>query len=210
MKKITDSLPWSGLRAISNSVAARCTVLIPLIGYLIIFNDGVSKYLNLVAELGGGGNSSAYTVSPRLLLIYFGLCAIAIGVTLYSIFCPNGVKYYGSANAYVGNVQGSRGRFSTREIEVELEGSPLKENFWAIRDSYRKTDRNDADRAEYRNGLLHLLYRKHNLHHPFFRLITYILYAIGFLCLLIPSAGVFVRVIRILGRIISQQSHLLF
>ncbi len=71
------SIPkWSAFNNISNSLAARSTILIPLIGYLIIFNEYVVKYLDLVVELGGSKASDPVTISPRLLLVYFGLCEL--------------------------------------------------------------------------------------------------------------------------------------
>lgn len=88
---------WSRFWTVSSSRAARMTVLIPLIGYLIIFNAKIAEYLHVIRELGGSPND--VSVSPRLLLIYFGLCAIAAAVAIYSWRCPNAVKYYGSANA---------------------------------------------------------------------------------------------------------------
>jgi hypothetical protein len=44
------SRPWSDLRGISNSYAAKSTILIPLVGYWIIFNENVAKWLNLARD----------------------------------------------------------------------------------------------------------------------------------------------------------------
>ena len=41
---------WSLLRTVGNLTAVRLTVLIPLVGYLIIFNENVVKYLDLAKE----------------------------------------------------------------------------------------------------------------------------------------------------------------
>lgn len=213
MRTIASWLPWSSLNTISNSIAARCTILIPLIGYLIIFNESVARYLNLVAELGGSGLDPRFSVSPRLLLIYFGLCFIAVGVILYSAFCPKGVRYYGSANAFVGNVQDSIKRWAVRELEVST-ATYEPEEFEAIRDSYKhswpESGPTDQQREDYRNGLLHIEYRRLNQSYAPVRLAIWTVYVIGFVCLGIPSLGVFARVCRILYRVLAEQASLFF
>jgi hypothetical protein len=204
---------WSAFGPISNSLAARATILIPLIGYLIIFNEYVIKYLNLVGELGGA-HDPTFSVSPRLLLVYFGLCAIAVGVVLYSRFCPNGVKHYGSPNAYVGGVQGSVKRLALREFEVALENSDEYRPYYAdVSERFSRsidTIPSPENWAEYINGILHLYYRQQNKTYPSVRVMVLILYVIGFCCLSLPSLGVFYRVSRILWSVASTQFGLLF
>lgn len=46
-------LPWTTLREVGNLSAVKATVLIPLIGYLILFNQNVVEYLRLSPELTG-------------------------------------------------------------------------------------------------------------------------------------------------------------
>lgn len=180
---------------------------------MIIFNDNVVGYLNLVAELGGSAQSQHLGVSPRLLLIYFGLCFIALGVIVYSVFCPNGVKYYGSANAYVGGVQDSVKRWAITDLEVSVSNFN-QDAFEGVRDSYRRSWRDegptDQQRADYRNALLHIYYRQMNESLPFLRIFIWILYGIGLLCLSVPSAGVFLRVCKVLYRTLITQAGLIF
>jgi hypothetical protein len=78
--------PWTRLRNRENSPLVRLTVLIPLVGYLIIFNAHVIDYIELALELGGSANTDA-TVSSKLLSVYFGLCAIALASVIYSRYC---------------------------------------------------------------------------------------------------------------------------
>ena len=44
---------WTDLRGISNSSAAKSTILIPLVGYWIIFNEYVVNWLQLAHQLEG-------------------------------------------------------------------------------------------------------------------------------------------------------------
>lgn len=206
---------WSRFWAVSSSPAARMTVLIPLIGYLIIFNAKISEYLHVIRELGGSPNDVA--VSPRLLLIYFGLCAIAAAVAIYSWRCPNAVKYYGSANAYVSAVKDVSGDFPMVDIEKAFTHNNDKffKEYWEIRDRYKKTNpagqsETDDQKRQMYLGYLHLYYRYLDELHPISRVIVAILYSIGFVCLLIPSAGVFWRVCQILWQTLTRNIGLLF
>jgi hypothetical protein len=45
---------WSAVSTLSNSFAARATILIPLVGYLILFNEKMADYLNLIGVLNSG------------------------------------------------------------------------------------------------------------------------------------------------------------
>lgn len=91
------------LAHLGNLTAVRLTILIPLVGYLIIFNANVVKYLDLAKEFVGiSSHHFDFGVSAKLLLIYFGLCALAAGSVVFSIWCPTEVKHYGTSAAYVG------------------------------------------------------------------------------------------------------------
>jgi len=195
------SRPWTDFRAISNSYAARSTVLIPLIGYLILFNENVVKYLQLPQELGGTAVTAA-GISPRLLLIYFGLCFVAAATTLYGVFCPTEVKHYGSANAYVIGDGPSIMRMTIEAICRRLDASDFHERFQRFADTYTlRTPEMIADPDNHpsiKNDLLHMYFDYMNTRHRRTRICCTILFAIGFICLAIPSLGVFLRVCRLL------------
>jgi hypothetical protein len=205
-----DFVPWSMLRGVGNSYAAKVTILIPLFAYLIVFNDKIVGYLHLVAELGG--NATAADVSPRLLLVYFGLVAIAVGTILYGWLCPAGVKFYGSSNFYVSNVQGAVKDFKIEEYEKELKSSRFAGRYKRMRDRYESDFKaiSDHQKSQIDNGVLHLYYDLQNLKYPLARILIGFLYLIGFACLLYPSAGVFWRVSKILYRVVNEQSSILF
>ena len=52
---------WRLLRSIGNSRAAKLTILIPLIGYLILLNDTVIKHLELSEEVFGAPSGAKLT-----------------------------------------------------------------------------------------------------------------------------------------------------
>jgi hypothetical protein len=197
-----STLPWSTLNAISRSRSARMTVLIPLIGYLIIFNDKVGEYLRLNQVLQPLEQASN-TLSPRLMVIYIGLCAIAVGVALYKAFCPGEVSYYTTASAYVrGDGPGIKD-LVYEEIEDELKSSILQKRYIKLRDRHEQSFEpiTEQQKEEVNNGVLHLYFRLRNCSWPGIRHLVAVLYAVGFVCLLFPSLGVFWKVLHVLWKV---------
>src|SRR6266478_1435957 len=195
--------PWSDLRAIGNSGPAKLTILIPLIGYLVIFNAQLAHYLELVAEVGGL-NAHMFSVSPRLLLIYFGLCSFAVGSALYSFRCSNEVKKYGTSSAYVGGDGASIKDYALEPFEKFLAKSSYGDEYHKLRNRFESLDTVpfEESKQQIHNGILHLNFWSANYSYPIARLIVAMSYVMGFVCLAIPSIGVFFRVVRILWNVV--------
>jgi hypothetical protein len=199
------------LRPIGNSFAARLTVLIPLIGYFIIFNDKLIDYVKLISEVAGAEPAGLnLTVSPRLFQVYFGLTLIAIASAIYAFRAPPQIKQYASGAAYVGGDGPHLGHFAMEEIENSLRGMmPYIPQYQRIRNRNRDAEMDKVfttrdDIKEINFGLLHLHFRALNECHPLWRLIAAIVYALGFLMLLIPAARVTWRVASILLHLLSH------
>src|SRR5665213_1135089 len=91
---------WHRLRGIGNSTPAKLTIVIPLVGYLILFNDKLQEWLRLSPSIVGI-EAQVSGIEPRLLVIYFGLCLIASASFVFSCACPLEVKKYVSPEAYI-------------------------------------------------------------------------------------------------------------
>ncbi len=189
-------LGWSSLSAISNSQAARMTVLIPLVGYLVIFNEKAAGFLKLIPVLSP--SDALYEVSPRLLLFYLGLCSIAVGVALYSWRCPPAIKGFSTAANYIIKMQGTVSGPSLREIEVSVASDPAMADEWeALRIVQTKTL---TPTDTYIRSLLYLHFKSLDRSRPFSTYANAFAYAWGFYLLLVPSLQVFARVVKIMWR----------
>jgi hypothetical protein len=134
---VKDSpLTWSRLRAIGKSSAARITVLLPLIGYLIIFNKSVADFLHLVSELSGSSEKQLMSVSPKLMLVYLGTCGIALGQVIYGIFCPPEVKGYGHETPYILDADRVTKDFGYEKMEGVLRTSAYSAEYLRMRSRY--------------------------------------------------------------------------
>jgi hypothetical protein len=173
------SRPWSDLRGISNSYAAKSTILIPLIAYWAIFNESVVKWLNLAREFVGAPVVDG--ISPRILWLYVALCVIALGTLIYGRRCPPEVKKYGDYRAYV-NGDGPAMSASTMddiEKDVERRGYALE---------------GKITRPDY----LEINFHELNVSNPVSRWSVTVCFAFGFGVLTILSGQVFWKVIHLL------------
>jgi hypothetical protein len=146
------------------------------------------------------------------MLIYFGLCAVAAGVTIYSMVCPGEVRHYGSANSYVrGDGPGIKD-FAFEEIEDKLRRSPKRKEYERIRDRYEGRGRaiTEAEKMQVNNGVLHLYFKFLNEGKAIRRSFVWLFYLAGLICLGIPSAGVFWRIANKLWPIVRDQFQQLF
>jgi hypothetical protein len=202
-------LPWTDLRSIGNSTAARLTILIPLVGYLIIFNESLLQYVELSRNLFGHeerSTSGAY-VSPRLLCIYFGLCLIAAGSVLFGWFCPQEVKKYGSSAELVGGDGKDMSFGELVSIANLLRGtrwfSKDFDNFceaFNARHLIKGLDDHRENNKEVEALGLDNYFQFLNFRNPAIRAATAAFYGAGFLVLSVPSIEVFARVTSALWR----------
>ena len=191
---------WVRLRFVSNSTAAKATILVPVIGYLILFNQSVVEFLNLAKDLDGYSGAS---VSYRLILIYLGLCGVSVGVLIYGYYCPNEVKHYGAAASYVAGDGPTLRGWVIEEIERKVASNP---EYNARREEMGRVLQRPVDSREemeksvekYRLEILHLYFDFMNRSHPWARAFVVVFYALGFGLLAIPSFQVFYRVMKIL------------
>jgi hypothetical protein len=194
---------WSSIRTIGNSPTVKATILIPVIGYMILFNARIAEYLALPAELAGFGEWAPSPISPRLMMIYFGLCFIALGAAIYALACPIIAKRYGNANDFVAECQPNLGSRTLNIVCEELKNSPSAGEF----DEYvskrnriidRSLSQQDSAQADFERNVLTLYYFDRDESGGFWRAMSLACYILGFMTLGIPSADIFYRVFRLL------------
>ncbi len=193
---------WTWLREVGNSTPVKLTVLIPLVGYLIIFNQALVHDWDLAREYVGAPTGA---VSMKLPLIYVGLCMLAVGSVVYSLRCPDIVKRYPSSAAFVGGDGPSIGEYALGNIEEEIRQSSYLDELGRIRKRFetrppmRDIDKEfDEQRRRIINAVLHLYFTVWNTSRPLARLFVSAPFLVGFSLLLIPSLQVFSRVVAIL------------
>jgi hypothetical protein len=198
--------PWSQLRGIGNSTAVKLTILIPAIGYLIIFNDDLREHFQLWRGVFGRADVSAGDAVPlRLLLLYFGLVALAAGSILHQIFCPAEIKRYGSDIDYIADMEAHASKAKknslTKRIEEDAVIGPayrlIEQAHHAAMQLARtvQSGEMDADADRWRD-IFALHFHTIDASARVAREATTIFYAMGFTLVGIPSLNVFVHVLR--------------
>jgi hypothetical protein len=96
-------LTWATLRSFGNSRAVQLSVLFPIVGYLILFNDEVARFLSMAALDKKPSPQGVFETlwRAKLYFVYFGLMAMGIGSGIYQVSCPYLIKKYGDWADYV-------------------------------------------------------------------------------------------------------------
>lgn len=80
---------WQALSRVGESSVSKLTVIIPVIGYLIIFNENIAQYLTI--KFPSLVNSNPFEFSP-IYYTYFGLLLFSIATILFNITCPETIS----------------------------------------------------------------------------------------------------------------------
>ncbi|WP_342242362.1 hypothetical protein [Ensifer sp. OTU672] len=184
---------WSVLRRLGNSTVAKATIAVPLVGYLLLFNREIVKFLSLHTDFC---QPTTCAPSLRLFLLYLGCCLIATGATLYSLRCPALIKKYDSAAAFFEAekayfCQPRNLDYLLKLIELGTEAEPLARNASNFKYNGERREVDPNSLADPMGELYRLL----NISRPRARLIALISYCLGILILLVPTAMTFVQVI---------------
>ena len=93
MKPRTDwkGLRWESVKAVANNDFTRVTGLIPIAGYLILFNDEIAGMVSFDALAGvGEAESSPFFLDglTKLRLVFFGSLFVLCSFLAYRLFRP--------------------------------------------------------------------------------------------------------------------------
>ena len=93
---------WKALRVLGESNTVKLTILTPIIGYMIIFSEKFQEWFTLTTSvLGVNPTQAAEATISNSYFLYFGLIAIALASGLYSLSAPLLAKEYRSNREYV-------------------------------------------------------------------------------------------------------------
>jgi hypothetical protein len=210
---------WSEYVFLFDGWVAKCAMAIPIVGYLIVFNDAVSQHLSfnrLASEttVGFGLSSGA-----RLKLIYFGLIFLGSANILYRLRRPFVFKLGTSQFEYVENAL----KHFTVSAYIDIHGVIRHEGHFTLGGKYydaeydafldvaagRKTgdgqrDDSTADWTGAKHkyeGLLRSMLAENYFRNDIKRRVSLttclVLSSIGYFLLLIPSSDLFLKVIAV-------------
>ena len=105
---LSEATDWLSLSSIGKSRVVALTIVVPFIGYLILFNNYIFEYFMFAKEVVrashpfGNFDSIQGNISlNNLYFLYFGLVLVGLSSSLFSIFCPNEIKQNRTVNDFI-------------------------------------------------------------------------------------------------------------
>lgn len=93
IKKLIDKkMPWTLYAGIGKSKLAQSSILVPLFGYMIIFNEKLLDWSKLHFDI----DVSFW----RLYFLYFGFTFVGLGSIVFNIKCPRTIKEFPTISEY--------------------------------------------------------------------------------------------------------------
>lgn len=198
---------WESLRRIGQSKAMSLTILVPFLGYMILFNEQLVHFfqlsVQLVPESVDVGRVSQAT-KIRLYYFYFGLTFLGIGSLLYQLFCPSLIKEHGSDRQFVRDevqlMTVRRARNVIRYLSSWRNSSHLKylhEVEGRIEEVANMSGSLEEAKAMERpaTDLMLMQWQSENWQALIARVGVFIFYVAGFAVLSIPSVQMFIKVL---------------
>lgn len=209
LRRLATHMPWTRLREIGNLGVVRATPLIPIIGYLILFNHQAAEYFKLASTISE--NAKLGEVSSRLLWIYLGLCWLAVGSFIYTLGCPDEIKRYANSAAYIQNERENTPSSEGSKVMTYLEkndpagldeiGSTVSRMRKSRADNplLGENLRKDIDRFQITN-VMGAYFDLRNVEKPAIRLLTGGFFAAGAAFLFMSSIDVFLRCLDLFAK----------
>jgi hypothetical protein len=186
---------WSTLRVIGNSTLVRATVVMPFIGYLILFNshvvDALRPAIELFPDCADGSCAQSFMWS-RLFFLYFGLMFLGTGAFIYQLRCDPNIKRFDTAEAFTASVSAvvTESDLFTHQKVIEHVGGPAP----ATRDFLAGELANLDHAPRLKLTILNNFYRTLDGGHCFSRLSVTLCYLVGFALVLFPSMQASVQI----------------
>ena len=203
---------WEGLTKIGKSKAITFTIFVPVIGYMILFNEQLVHWFELSKAVFPVQDLSPEKVSTqsisRLYCFYFGLTSLGAASAIYQLLCPELIKQHGTDRMFiVSDVELMTRKRTGRTLEYltaridpvfahELEEVKARLKFTSI----NFTEEELRDKRQSITDLMLILWRYESWSSPLGRAVVCFLYVVGFSILAIPTIDTFVRVFAAFAR----------
>jgi hypothetical protein len=191
---------WSKLRDLGQSGVVRASVLMPVFGYLLLFNDTIQQYLTIFQ----------LPSMWKVWLLFYGSWFLAVGAIVFAWRCPAEIKQYISAYAMADAERDHRAaQKETKEVADKLRTlyARLPKAKWE--DLLFEGPRLQPDQphlgagsSEFGTdpgglGLIHI-WRLNDIKHPWCRISAYLCFRVGIILVSIPAIVTLLQVTNIL------------
>lgn len=176
---------WSVVKKLAQSPISRYVIFIPIVGYLLLFNDTAVATLFQFSALVGTAAAAISVDADRLRFLYFGLNIYAIGVAIYLAGAPAVVQRYGGLNDFVST---QADRLSSEVLRTYFEYVLRGVSQDAIDAAWSKTSPDDP---AMRRSIAARYYVSRNTSAPLIAGLAGVLCLVGLALTIVPSALLF-------------------
>lgn len=103
------AIGWSSLSSIGNSRLAQLTIVMPFVGYLIVFNISIADFITTIIPEALSQQADDFWTSlysRKLYFLYFGLLLFGSGVALFNIAAPSQIRRFPVVERYIAAMNG--------------------------------------------------------------------------------------------------------
>ena len=179
------------LRSMGNSLAARLTIIVPLLGYLILLNDHLVQALKMHTSLCVG---RACDTPLRLQLLYLGGSLYGVATAIYTLACPYVIQRFADASEYFR----AQGQYFGNWYNLKFLSDEVEKAGGTTRSWHAPTAANSEVHADIMAE--HYVVLSYSAFPA--RLIAFVLFLMGLVLVAIPSVWTFYEVLRAV--IVSQ------
>ncbi|RYH02263.1 hypothetical protein EU805_10455 [Salipiger sp. IMCC34102] len=97
---LSESFKWTTIRSICGSRVAQATTLLPILGFLVLYNQNLEPILQLQKGGSTGFESLDHFMNSRLDILYLGVITFGLCIILFNVTCPVIVKKHRSAQEF--------------------------------------------------------------------------------------------------------------
>jgi hypothetical protein len=209
---------WPDYVSLFDGWIAKCSMAVPIVGYLILFNDSISQRIAFNSLANEYLISFGISPGARLKLIYFGLLALGASNILYRIRRPYALKIGKDQFEYVekalrhftvedyirinGDIKGSdfdaytqHGKYYNSEFDAFLKMS-IGGDYGKDTDATHWVEAKRKFEGLLRSMLIENFFRQ-KIRRRYSLTFCIILSLIGYFLLLVPSADLFLKVMSV-------------
>jgi hypothetical protein len=204
---------WRAVKAVANNDVSRVIGLVPLAGYLILFNDeiaGLTSFDTIAGVADGSTNPFFLDAVTKLRLVFIGSIFVFFSHVIYGIYRPPVLDLSIDEIDFSAKVRESFTVGEIARMEAEVFGSswkPRRHDFWMTRERARSGPKLAGFRSDVRSVMVngHGDYISHlarewwagtmHTHRPA-RIMSIAFGTIGYLCLALPTLDISQAVLR--------------
>lgn len=177
---------WSTLKALSSSGLARLTIIVPVVGWLLVYNDTLARLLTSTF-----GENVEIEYSWKLYIFYIGLTLISVSAVIFIVRCPRTIAHHQDRLQYIEKERAIFTPATEAGASAELGLIPLEwrvpnENYAREDGSYPLVRIYEAN-EEIMIDRMQEIYRVQDSRYPIARFFSILTFMVGAILTLLPT-----------------------